>query len=112
VFYAFGEVVLCWWDDETHIYDELTPEEEERFDLHSLRQIAAAIRDVCSLDFFSTEVSRLPSGKLVVVDYVNEMCDMRLKSLHADGVPDRIVKLIARRISDIASSLKIPPGAS
>jgi hypothetical protein len=112
VFYAFGEVVLCWWDDQTHIYDELTPEVEERFDLHSLRQIAAAIRDVCSLDFFSTEVSRLPSGKLVVVDYVNEMCDMRLKSLHADGVPDRIVKLIARRISDIASSLKIPPGAS
>ena len=112
VFYAFGEVVLCWWDDQTHIYDEVTPEEEQRFDLHSLREIAAAIREVCALDFFSTEISCLPSGAFVVVDYVNEMCDMRLKSLHVDGVPDRIVTLIAGRISDLALSLKTSPVTS
>jgi len=29
VFYAFGSTIPCWWDDQTHIYDQLTPEEEE-----------------------------------------------------------------------------------
>lgn len=106
VFFAFGEIILCWWDDQTHIYEDLTSDEEQRFELHSLRQMATAIREVCGLDFFSTEISYVASGAFVVVDYVNEMCDMRLKSLHVDGVPDHIVELIASRISDLALSLK------
>ena len=109
VFFAFGEIVLCWWDDQTHIYVDLTPDEEKRFDLHSLRQIAVAIGEVCGLDFFSTEIACVSSGTFVVVDYVNEMCDMRLKSLHVDGVPDHIVKSIAGRFSDLAASLKTSP---
>ena len=106
VFFACGEIVLCWWDDRTHIYDVLTEEEEKRFDLHMLRVIVTAIRDVCGLDFFSTEIACVSSNLFVVVDYVNEMCDMRLKSRHVDGVPDQIVELIAGRIIDIAVTLK------
>ena len=30
-------------------------------------------------------------NKFVVIDYVNDQCDMRLKSLHPDGVPDEVV---------------------
>jgi hypothetical protein len=112
VFFAFGEVVLCWWDDQTHIYDVLTADEEKRFDLHALRDVVAAIRDVCGLDFFSTEIVCVSSGTFVVVDYVNEICDMRLKSRHVDGVPDQIVELIAGRIADLASASKIPPASA
>lgn len=103
VFFAFGEILLCWWDDQTHIYDVLTADEEKRFDLHTLREIVTAIREVCGLDFFSTEIVYVSSGTFVVVDYVNEICDMRLKSRHSDGVPDQIVELVAGRVADLAA---------
>lgn len=103
VFFAFGTTILCWWDDQTHIYEVVTPDQEHQFGLSSLRDIALAIRDVCGLDFFSTEIACTSSGTFVVVDYVNEMCDMRLKSLHPDGVPDGVVHTVAGLIAGLAA---------
>jgi hypothetical protein len=100
VFYAFGQIIPCWWDDLTHIYEELTPAEEEGFGLQPLRSITATIREICGLEFFSTEIALTPGQSFIVVDYVNEMCDMRLKSLHADGVPDPIVNRIAQSLAE------------
>lgn len=94
VFYAFGSIIPCWWNDLTHIYEELTPEVEEGFGLQPLRTLTTTIREICDLDFFSTEVALTDGNTFVVVDYVNEMCDMRLKSSFVDGVPDRIVHQI------------------
>lgn len=37
-------------------------------------------------------------NKFVVVDYVNDQCDMRLQSLHQDGVPDEIVHKIINNL--------------
>jgi glutathione synthase/RimK-type ligase-like ATP-grasp enzyme len=98
VFYAFGLILPCWWDDQTHIYEEITTEEEARFNLQPLRSIASTIREICGLDFFSTEVAFTPAQAFIVVDYVNEMCDMRLKSRYDDGVPDRVVQAIAEEL--------------
>ena len=109
VFFAFDETLLCWWDDQTHLYEDVTAEDEKRFNLHLLRQLALAIRDVCGLDFFSTEIAYISSGMFVVVDYVNEMCDMRLKSQHPDGVPDHIVESIAARVANLAAAMKTNP---
>lgn len=95
VFYAFGRIIPCWWDDLTHLYEELTPADEEGFCLQPLRAITSAIRDICGLEFFSTEIALTPGQTFIVVDYVNEMCDMRLKSLYVDGVPDTVVHQIA-----------------
>ncbi len=100
VFYAFGQIIPCWWDDLTHIYEELTPADEEGFCLQPLRSITAAIREICGLEFFSTEIALTPGNSFIVVDYVNEMCDMRLKSRHSDGVPDPIVLRIALSLAD------------
>lgn len=100
VFSAFGKIVPCWWDDESHLYQEVTTEDEETFGLLALRQLTARIRDVCQLDFFSTELAYTLNDKFVVVDYVNEICDMRLQSRHPDGVPDRIVEEIATSLVD------------
>lgn len=93
--YAYGQVFPCWWDDQTHIYTELTTGEEEWYHLAALRRMMHTIQSICKLDFFSSEVALAPDGRLVVIDYVNEICDMRLQSLHPDGVPDRIVREVA-----------------
>jgi hypothetical protein len=106
VFYAFGLVLPCWWDDQTHLYEEVTREEEEGFSLNDLHSIVATIREICGLDFFSTEVVLTANQAFVVVDYVNEMCDMRLKSRYLDGVPDRIVQTVAESLADFAVSQK------
>ena len=48
-------------------------------------------------------MARDAAGRLVVIDYVNEICDMRLRSIHADGVPDAVVARIADRIAAYAA---------
>ncbi len=100
VFYVFGGIYPCWWDDQTHIYEVLTDQDEEAFGLRQLRTITTEIHDVCQLDFFSTELVLTGDRRIVAVDYVNEMCDMRPKSVHLDGVPDEIVSHIAEEISN------------
>jgi hypothetical protein len=109
VFYAFGTVLPCWWNDLTHIYEELTLKEEEAFGLQPLRSVAITIQQICGLDFFSTEIAMTPNEKFVVVDYVNEMCDMRLKSSHPDGVPDQVVFSVAEALVELARSPKNTP---
>jgi glutathione synthase/RimK-type ligase-like ATP-grasp enzyme len=98
VIYAFGSVFPCWWDDQTHVYEEVTRDEEEAYGLSALSDLAARIRQVCGLEFFSSEIAYTTTGKYVVVDYVNEICDMRPKSVHRDGVPDRIVRSVAESL--------------
>lgn len=98
-FYVFGEVHLTWWDDRTHIYAELGPDEAVAKGLAPIYAVVRTIARVSRLRFFSTEVARDAAGRLVVVDYVNEICDMRLQSAHPDGVPDAVVTRIAGRIA-------------
>lgn len=106
VFFAFGLIIPCWWDDLTHIYEELRPAEEEAFNLQPLRSITETISRICGLDFFSTEIALTQGHTFIVVDYVNEMCDMRLKSIHTDGVPDSIVQSIASSMAGFLSDSK------
>jgi hypothetical protein len=94
-YWAFGKSICVWWDDQTHIYNIIQPEEIEKFRLKKLFQITKTIQRLTRLDFFSTEVALNAKDKFVVIDYVNDQCDMRLKSLHPDGVPDEtILKII------------------
>ncbi len=94
-YWAFGKSICVWWDDQTHIYNTIQPEEIEKFKLKKLFQITKTIQRLTGLDFFSTEVALNAKDKFVVIDYVNDQCDMRLKSLHPDGVPDEtILKVI------------------
>lgn len=106
-FYVLGEVHLAWWDDRTHIYAELGPDEAAARGLSPIFGIVRSIARVSRLRFFSTEIARDIRGRLVVVDYVNEICDMRLRSAHPDGVPDAIVSRIADCIA--AHAGRVPP---
>jgi hypothetical protein len=98
-FWSYGFVQAAWWDDRTHLYTELTPADVAADGLEPLFDIVRRIAAICRLGFFSTEVALDGRGRFVVVDYVNEACDMRLQSCHADGVPDTIVRTVARRLA-------------
>lgn len=100
VYFAFNEIIPCWWDDKTHLYTELTPEDEKLHNLSGLRDTMSVIQKICELDFFSSEIAITDSETFIVVDYVNEVCDMRLQSVYYNGAPDNIVHKIERLIAE------------
>jgi len=99
-FFANGEVYPCWWDTETHIYKTVTAEEEARFGLGRLNEITKRIASICKLDWFSTEIAL--AGEFIVVDYVNDGIDTRIRSKAMDGVPDHVMEGIAKQLVKIA----------
>lgn len=106
VFFSWGLIQAAWWNDETHIYKELMQEEITNFSLQALFDLAEKIQRICELNFFSTEIVLDKKNRLIVVDYVNEICDMRLQSSHYDGVPDRLVERIAESLIDFIRGAK------
>jgi len=98
-FFILGLVQCAWWDDRTHIYSEITSDDVDKYGLHALYPIVRRIASVSKLRFFSTEIVRDETGRSIVIDYVNESCDMRLQSGHVDGVPDALVAAVASRIA-------------
>ncbi|MCF8241876.1 MAG: hypothetical protein K9J16_10850 [Melioribacteraceae bacterium] len=92
VFYAFGNVIPLWWDDRTHIYTEPADWETKKYPLKKIHNMMIKIAGLAKLDYFSTEFTIDETGKIWIIDYVNDQCDMRFKSKHIDGVPDKIVE--------------------
>lgn len=99
-FYCCGLIECAWWNDLTHVYEALKPEDVTIFQLDPLLSIVRKISEIIKLNFFSTEIALTLKGNFIVIDYVNEICDMRLKSSHSDGVPDEIVQKIASQIAN------------
>jgi hypothetical protein len=98
VIYCGGKVYPCWWDSRKRFYAPVTFAEESRYRLGRLHETVVSIARLCKLDLFSTEISLTPDGFFVVVDYVNDVLDLRLQSKTPDGVPDDIVHDIAERL--------------
>ncbi|MDZ7360183.1 MAG: hypothetical protein ONB46_05580 [candidate division KSB1 bacterium] len=104
VYYVLGQTFLTWWNDITHVYRRVEPTEEIGFYLSPMRTIIKKIAQVSRLDFFSAEIALTANGRFVVVDYVNDICDMRLQSRHPDGVPDRVIDEIVAAITNFVMS--------
>jgi len=96
VFFVCGKVIPCFWDDRTHVYQRLNPEEELIFG--EQRRITEKIHEIIGLEFFSTEIVHTRDGRFVVVDYVNDQCDLRFQSDTPDGVPDSVIEEIVKSI--------------
>lgn len=111
-FWAFGKAIPVWWDDVTHIYTELSDEEIKRYKLRKLFLLTRTIAQISGLDFFSTEIVLQSDKKFVVIDYINDQCDMRIKSKHVDGVPDatvaQIIFNLSRSIHHMNRTIGIP----
>lgn len=111
VYYAFGETILCWWDDMTHIYTPVSAEEEQQYALSELRNMNQTIHRICQLDFFSSEIAMTDDNTFIVVDYVNEICDMRLQSKYRNGAPDAVVHrieyMIAKSVAEYVQQIAV-----
>lgn len=101
VFYAVGKTYPCWWHPLTHVYAEVTPSEENRYELAPLHDLTRRIASICKLDWFTTEIA-LTLEDFVVVDYVNDEIDTRIQSKAVDGAPDGIMQSIASQLVTIA----------
>jgi len=99
-FHASGESYPCWWNMDTHIYENVTTEEEANYGLGSLREITNRIANICKLDWFSTEIAL--ANEFIIVDYVNDQIDTRIKSQAMDGVPDIVMENVAKKLVKIA----------
>jgi len=91
VLWAFGKVIPLLWDDETLVYSELDVKSEHPEVFNDIVDKMNTIYNVAGLDYFSSEFALTKTGELYLIDYVNDQCDMRLKSKHPDGVPNKIV---------------------
>jgi hypothetical protein len=98
-YYVGGETPLCWWDPEIHVYERVTPAEAAEWGLGRMEAIARLIHDISRLNFFSTEIAVTGEMRYVSVDYVNDQCDMRLKSKTHDGVPDDVVESVCASLA-------------
>jgi hypothetical protein len=85
------------------VYDPVDPSDERFFGLGILRETASKIASACGLRFFSTELVITADDRIVAVDYVNEMCDLRLQSVTRNGVPDAVVQAI---VDDIVTFVR------
>jgi hypothetical protein len=94
VFYSCGKVIPCFWDDLTRLSEPLFPGQIEEKISREIEELTRKIAQVCGLDIFSTEMALTKDNKLIVVDYVNDQCDFRKKSLHYDGIPDEVVNKV------------------
>ena len=94
VFFAFGEVLPCWWDDQTKIADVLSSSQIDKRIYSEIKSMMRKASRICKLELFSTEIALTSGGKLVVVDPVNDQVDLRRKSPHHDGIPDEVVDRI------------------
>lgn len=102
VLYCLGDTFPCFWHPITRRYTPLTQAERETAWGREIQHVTGAIAGVSGMDLFSTELAMTEDGKVVAVDYVNDMCDLRLASEHADGVPDEVVAAIALRLATAA----------
>ena len=107
-FWAFGKAIPVWWDDQTHVYETIIPEHYKNYRLRKLRQITRKIAELTMLDFFSTEIVLTEDDNFLLIDYVNDQCDMRIKSRHYDGIPDNIVNEIIKNMLKYAVRKKSP----
>ncbi len=110
-FFVFDKVFLAWWDDQTHVYNVVTPTEEHAYKLRPLRSIMRTIARVSGLQFFSSEIALRQAtpyepSRFIVVDYVNDMCDMRSASEAHDGIPNPLRNRIVERLALAAEKSK------
>lgn len=105
-FYAFGKIIHCWWNDLTHIYSEISDEDFQKYDLFEMNSIVQKIHHITNLEFFSTEIALTKENKFIVIDYVNDQCDMRFQSKHFDGVPDNVVYEIIYSLAEFVQKEK------
>lgn len=100
VFLVCGEVIACWWDDQTRCFGPpVTDEERRRLGLEELWNIMHVAAEIARLQLFSTEIAHSADGRWVVVDYANDPVDLRLQGEAREGIPLEAAERIAAALT-------------
>lgn len=104
VFYACGQIFPCWWDDRTRLFGPPVSDGERRaLGLDPLWEIAATAARIAGISLFSTEIARVPDGRFIVVDYVNDPVDLRFLPHAREGMPAEVAVALAEAIAGWAA---------
>jgi len=77
-------------------------EDEPGHDPKKLKGITNRIASICKPDWFSTEIALADDSIFIVMDYVNNQINTRIKSQAMGGVPDEVMNNTARQLVKIA----------
>ena len=108
IFYLFGKIIPCWWDDRHCLYQHATVEDFRKHSLWNLAKTTLEIARINQMQWFSTEIAIDRKGKtkrFVVIDYVNDQCDMTSQCESEKGIPNAIVDYTAYSIVSTAHRL-------
>ncbi|MCF7908601.1 MAG: hypothetical protein K9L86_07025 [Candidatus Omnitrophica bacterium] len=104
-FNVFDTIIPCWWDDQANRYEHIGYEEFNKHSLFPLAKIVSKIASITRMAWFSSEIAideKQGKKRFLVIDYVNDQCDMTSQSETPSGVPDQIAQFTANNIVDAA----------
>ncbi|MBU0502314.1 MAG: hypothetical protein ABIH69_02530 [bacterium] len=99
VYYLFGEIIPCFWHTETGHYTHVSLKEMSKYHLMSLARLVSEIASVVKMNFFSSEIAVSGKGKarhFVIIDYVNDQCELCVRPTEKAGPVPEIVHHIAQ----------------
>ncbi|MFH1504367.1 MAG: hypothetical protein ABIH08_03135 [Candidatus Omnitrophota bacterium] len=108
VFNIFDTIIPCWWDDQRNIYEHIGYEEFNKQSLFPLTKIVSTIAGITRMAWFSTEIAidnKKDQRRFIVIDYVNDQCDMTSQVETPSGVPDLVARYTAKCIISAAERL-------
>lgn len=105
VLHVLGQSVPCWWEPPANQYQLVTPLQRRLYKLAPLTKIVRDIARVSKMELFSTEICLTTQDQFLAVDYLNNDPDMSPKSFFPTGVPDELIRYIARLLVDHAMAL-------
>ena len=101
--YAFGNCYHLLWNDSTKIYDDELDFANKNLDTLKLNNLMNMLAEISGFDYFSSEIAITENDEYYLIDYVNDQCDMRKKTQHADGVPDLIVEKYINNMAEFVT---------
>jgi len=105
VFNVFDTIIPCWWDDQANRYKHVDYEEFNKHSFFPLVKIVSKIASITRMAWFSSEIAidqKQERKRFLVIDYVNDQCDMTSQSETPSGVPDAVTQFTADNIVDAA----------
>jgi hypothetical protein len=98
VYYLFGEIIPCFWNTDNGEYRHVSLYDMHRFRLFQLVRIVSEIARIVRMEFFSSEIAVTGRGKerkFVIIDYVNDQCELCVRPLKMPGPVPEVVHHIA-----------------
>jgi hypothetical protein len=100
---VLGYRTLLWWAPETKMYDLVTWDDVREHDLMPAVELIDRVAAVTGMDYFSSEIA-ITNGvgqpRFVLIDYVNDQCDMNPITAQPDGPPEEWVKWVCERFAE------------